>query len=349
MGLVVDANDKSIQILHELQKKLLDLYQAGKKVVLIIDEAQQMPLSTLEEIRLLSNLETETEKLLQIILFGQPELDEHLDTPQIRQLRERITYSFYLTALDWKVADTYLHFRLKKAGHQGRTIFEINAIKLLAKYSDGTLRRMNVLADKAMLAAFLDKSPAVEAKHIRLAMKDSQKSNKKNNAWAYVLIAFMVFLSVTGVAYWFMVSQSPQVSEDMSIVQENAPEVAKPAVATLSIERVQNRLEQEIDGDLLKQRLGAFENWYKIIGKKYTLQLFSSKRDADSKSVRRFLNKVKSSIGVEYVFVRRLGDEEPSYIVYYQSFDHFLDAKKVLENLPTTIRKFQPYIQIVPQ
>ena len=100
LGLKVDPEKQSIQLLHLLQKRLLELYKEGRKVVLLIDEAQQMPLKTLEEIRLLSNLETETEKLLQIILFGQPELDEHIDSPSVRQLRERITYSFYLSPLD---------------------------------------------------------------------------------------------------------------------------------------------------------------------------------------------------------------------------------------------------------
>lgn len=348
LGLEVDANDKSIQILYELQKKLLDLYQAGKKVVLIIDEAQQMPLSTLEEIRLLSNLETETEKLLQIILFGQPELDDHLDTPTIRQLRERITYSFYLTALDWKVADTYLHFRLKKAGHQGRAIFKTSAIKLLAKYSDGTLRRMNVLADKAMLAAFLGKSPVVEAKHIRQAMKDSQKSNKNNNVWGYLLTALVVFLSITGLAYWFMVASS-SVPEGVSIVQENTAKVVGSSVAGLPIKRVQGVLERESEGGLLTQRLGAFNNWHKTVGKKYTIQLFSTKRNADSKLVTRFLSKMKRSIGIEQVFVRRFGDNKSGYIIYYQSFNYFLDAKEALEKLPDAVRKFQPYIQVIPQ
>ena len=223
LGLQVDPSDKSIQILHVLQQKLLEFYQEGKKVVLVVDEAQQMPLKTLEEIRLLSNLETETEKLLQIVLFGQPELDEHIDTPSVRQLRERITYSFYLSPLDWQMTDKYLHFRLEKAGHQGRAIFDKSAIKLLTRYADGTLRRLNVLADKSLLAAFLQKSPVVEVKHVKLALKDNIKGHKKSEALNYVALAFLFAACVFAAAYFLIpVSNQGLTSEALLINEESA-------------------------------------------------------------------------------------------------------------------------------
>ncbi|MEW5057811.1 MAG: AAA family ATPase [Cycloclasticus sp.] len=205
LGVDVDESKQSIQVLHLLQKKLFEIYENGKKVVLIIDEAQQMPLTTLEEVRLLSNLETETEKLLQIIMFGQPELDEHIDTPSIRQLRERITYSFYLSPLTHTLVETYLAFRLKKAGHQGRGIFKQRAIKSLTKSSHGTLRRLNVLADKALLAAFLDQKAEVDSKHVKMALQDGAKGQKqqRTGAVAAVLSVIAVLLGV-GVFYWLV-------------------------------------------------------------------------------------------------------------------------------------------------
>jgi len=205
LGVDVDDSKQSIQILHLLQKKLFEIYEEGKRVVLIIDEAQQMPLATLEEIRLLSNLETETEKLLQIIMFGQPELDEHIDTPSVRQLRERITYSFYLSPLTHALVETYLAFRLKKAGHQGRGIFKQSAIKHLTKSSHGTLRRLNVLADKALLAAFLDQKAEVDAQHVKIALQDGAKGQKqgRTGAVAAVLSVIAVLLGV-GVFYWLV-------------------------------------------------------------------------------------------------------------------------------------------------
>ena len=199
LGQNVDQGQQPIQMLHRLQRKLFELYQAGKRVVLVIDEAQQMPLETLEEIRLLSNLETETEKLLQIILFGQPELDQHIDAPSVRQLRERITYSFYLNPLDWMSAERYLSFRLDKAGNQGREIFSKSAIKLLSKCSNGTLRRLNILADKALLAAYLKKSVLVTPGHVKAALKDGQVQLSAKNKW---LAAGGLSLLLAGLLLW---------------------------------------------------------------------------------------------------------------------------------------------------
>ena len=349
LGLVVDAGDQSIQILHVLQSKLLDLYQAGKKVVLIIDEAQQMPLSTLEEIRLLSNLETETEKLLQIILFGQPELDEHLDTPQIRQLRERITYSFYLTALDWKKADSYIQFRLKKAGHKGRTIFKPNAIKLLAKCSDGTLRRMNVLADKALLAAFLDKSSVVEPKHIRLAMKDSQKGQIKRNLFAYSAISLIVFLVLASAVNWLINKTEYQPSVDLlGETMKDEPVVA--AIKKMeAVGFLQTSEDKILAGQtILEQRVLAYEKWREQSAGKYALQIFSIKNNVTDMEINRYLSKVIKHLNLNQVFVRKIGDKQRDYIVYYQSFYNFSDASKALSQLPNEVKKYQPYVNRVP-
>lgn len=200
LGQNVDQGHQQIQILHSLQRKLFELYQAGKRVVLVIDEAQQMPLETLEEIRLLSNLETETEKLLQVILFGQPELDQHIDAPSVRQLRERITYSFYLNPLDWVSAERYLSFRLNKAGNQGREIFSKEAVKLLSKCSDGTLRRLNILADKALLAAYLKKSVLVTPGHVKAALEDGQVQSSFKKKWLGV--GGLSLLLITGFLIW---------------------------------------------------------------------------------------------------------------------------------------------------
>ena len=102
---------------------LLERHAAGKQVVMFVEESQTMPLATLEEIRLLSNLETAHSKLLQIVLFGQPELEENLRQPQIRQLRERITHSFRLSPLKPDEIRDYLNFRLRAAGYRGPDIF----------------------------------------------------------------------------------------------------------------------------------------------------------------------------------------------------------------------------------
>ena len=157
-----------------LQNHLIERHAQGRQVVIFVEEAQGMPLPTLEEIRLLSNLETKNDKLLQIVLFGQPELDENLNQPHIRQLKERITHSFNLGPLaDHDIAD-YLIYRLRTAGYFGPPLFTKGAIKRIAKASKGLVRRINILADKTLLAAFAENAYAITPKHVDIAVKDSE-------------------------------------------------------------------------------------------------------------------------------------------------------------------------------
>ena len=133
-----------------------------------------MPLATLEEIRLLSNLETGTEKLLQIVLFGQPELDAHLALPHMRQLKERITHSFTLAPLPPRDIKDYLNFRLRAAGYHGPDLFGPEVLRIIADASEGLTRRINIFADKTLLAAFAAGTHTVTADHARAAVTDTQ-------------------------------------------------------------------------------------------------------------------------------------------------------------------------------
>ena len=142
------AGKRSDEVLRELHGDLIAKHAAGKQVVLLVEEAQAMPLDTLEEIRLLTNLETARNKLLQIVLFGQPELDAHLNLPHMRQLKERITHSFEVPAMAPELVADFLDFRLRAAGYQGATVFSIEAARLIARCSKGIVRRINILATR---------------------------------------------------------------------------------------------------------------------------------------------------------------------------------------------------------
>ena len=133
-----------------------------------------MPLATLEEIRLLSNLETGKEKLLQIVLFGQPELDEHLNLPHMRQLKERITHAFGLAPLPPRDIKDYIDFRLRAAGYHGPDLFGPEVLRIIADASEGLTRRINIYADKTLLAAFAAGTHTVSADHARAAVSDTQ-------------------------------------------------------------------------------------------------------------------------------------------------------------------------------
>ncbi len=185
--LQIDSRGERVTILlRSLQERLIKLYAAGRRVVVLIDEAHAMPIETLEEVRLLSNLESNRHKLLQIVLFGQPELDAHLAAPNMRQLKERITHSFRLEPLVRSDVESYIDFRMRAAGYRGPNVFAPPAMKLITRASEGLTRRINILADKSLLAAFADSTHQVGAKHARAAVRDSEFGARRwgaPNAW----------------------------------------------------------------------------------------------------------------------------------------------------------------------
>ncbi|MFY9315564.1 MAG: AAA family ATPase, partial [Burkholderiales bacterium] len=167
------ANDPAVPALRELQAKLIELYASGRRVVVMIDEAHAMPDDTLEQVRLLSNLESSRHKLLQIVLFGQPELDESLAKPTMRQLKDRITHSFRTRPLAPDEVAKYVSFRMRTAGYKGPELFSDAAIAAIARASSGLTRRINVLCDKALLAAFAGDTHGVTPREVRSAIADS--------------------------------------------------------------------------------------------------------------------------------------------------------------------------------
>ncbi|MEX2367373.1 MAG: AAA family ATPase [Pseudohongiellaceae bacterium] len=186
LNLAVDSATDRLMVMQKLQEYLLQQHGNGVSVVVFVEEAQSMPIETLEEIRLLSNLETHRHKLMQIVLFGQPELDRKLQMKSIRQLRERITHSFDLQPLNTDSVSEYIRFRLQAAGCPWPHLFAPKAEKLLARASAGLTRRINILADKSLLAAYADPStrpqprnssgyiqPMVLPRHVRAAIRDS--------------------------------------------------------------------------------------------------------------------------------------------------------------------------------
>ncbi len=182
LGLARDRHDRRDRrdrhnprhVLRTLQKYLLQCYGEGKKVVILIDEAHTMPDATLEEIRLLSNLESDRHKLVHIVLFGQPELDFQLAQRHMRPLRERITHNFALEAVRGEEVARYLEFRLRAAGYRGGAVFMPAALKLIHSASEGLLRRVNIIADKALLAAFAHGVRGVDARLARRAIRDAE-------------------------------------------------------------------------------------------------------------------------------------------------------------------------------
>lgn len=169
-----DGAPEAAHVIKRLNRRLLEIAQSGKSVVLCIDEAQTMPRLTLESLRLLSNLETEKRKLIHIVLFGQPELDEMLAAHSARQLRQRIAFHHHLRRLDAAEVGDYVEQRLRLAGYSGAPIFSPAAVKALYHCSAGTPRLINILAHKALLSVFGEGRLQVEPRQVRMAAKDTE-------------------------------------------------------------------------------------------------------------------------------------------------------------------------------
>lgn len=248
-----------LNVMQALQTHLLKRHAEGRQVVIFVEEAQGMPLATLEEIRLLSNLETKQDKLLQIVLFGQPELDENLNKEQIRQLRERITHRFNLSPLQTKDVGEYLIFRLRAAGYHGPHLFTNASIRKLSKAAQGLVRRVNILADKALLAAFADNVYQVTPKHVKAAIQDSEFAeaaysyqwgrNKALTTWLISLLLIMV-LGVSATLMWQM---SAAKQGQAQLVQSPAKSASTPELkAQIATNQGANVASTGVKSDLVK-------------------------------------------------------------------------------------------------
>ncbi len=189
------------RILKAVQDRLIEKYAKGVRVVVILDEAHAMPCEALEELRLLYNLESGSEKLLTIVLFGQPELDEKLAASRMRQLRDRIVHQFSVLPLSKESVRDYLGFRMRMAGYPGESPFSASACAKIHRASRGFMRRIHVLADKALLAAYVEGTLRIEARHVGVAVKDSgyaAPASGRKAAAALLLLLFFVSADLSG-------------------------------------------------------------------------------------------------------------------------------------------------------
>jgi len=171
LGIESKARSKS-DLIDALYQSLLQRIQAGRQIIVIIDEAQNLPFEVLEQVRLLSNLEADDQKLMQIVLIGQPELDEKLQERRLRQLRQRILVYYKLRSLTRQETMRYIEHRLTLAGASGESLLTRRALRLIHKRSRGVPRLINNLCDKAFLAAFVQEKDRVGVREVRRAYRE---------------------------------------------------------------------------------------------------------------------------------------------------------------------------------
>ncbi|HHQ4702780.1 TPA: MSHA fimbrial biogenesis protein MshM [Aeromonas hydrophila] len=189
LGLAV-RDQSELDLTDRIHRHLIALHQQGSRVVVLIDEAQALPDETLEAIRLFGNLETESSKLLQIVLFGQPELDARLAKPHLRQLRQRIGFSYCLRPLRFDETRAYLEHRLQISGYRGAPLFGGRALHLLWRASRGIPRLINILAQKCLMLAYGQGARQIDSRLVRLAVRDTDDARRfvPRRWWPLVLL-----------------------------------------------------------------------------------------------------------------------------------------------------------------
>lgn len=214
LGLEVEHEKGRHHVMGEINKQLMSIKESGKQVVFLLDEAQAIPEETIEVLRLLTNLETETEKLLQVVLFGQPELNDLLARDSLRQLRQRVTFSYTLPTLTLEEVGSYINHRLNRSGFPGVNLFNSKAIQDLTRASAGIPRLINILCHKALLVAYGRGDTKITSAHIERAIMDTEDvridknfsadSKKSGPDWTAIAITAISASLLTFLAGYFL-------------------------------------------------------------------------------------------------------------------------------------------------
>jgi septal ring-binding cell division protein DamX len=285
--------------------------------VILIDEAHVMPDETLEQVRLLSNLESNRHKLLQIVLFGQPELDATLAKPSLRQLRDRITHSFRMRPLALVEVSKYLSFRMRAAGYRGPDVFALHAVARLTRAAGGLTRRINILADKALLSAFTENTHAVSERHVRAAIRDSEFAAVARPGRAALFAGAAALAAGVAIGSAVQWGLSNQVAEPLAVqalapaqaaVQETPAPALPPAPASppqlLELDQAR-RMDGYSPGtqQLLAQRIAATRQVLQNSpDEHYAVELFVTEND-DPARMERFLIRARDMVPLEELFV----------------------------------------------
>jgi type II secretory pathway predicted ATPase ExeA len=377
LGIQIPEHSRASTVMRALQEDLVELYADGKQVVVLIDEAHAMPMETLEEIRLLSNLESNRHKLLQLVLFGQPEINETLARSDMRQLRERITHNFNLEPLVREDIAQYLDFRMRAASYRGPSVFAPAALKLIAKASQGLTRRVNILADKALLASFAAGSHQVGAKEAKAAIKDADFSDSRpvktgrslppGLFWAAA--GALAMLTLTGV--WRLVAPptidavvatptqaAPVASQPIQATAPPSPpastppaETAPPPAATATAPPEPANLVPVVSANttstpLLDKLLVESRPWIDSVAEnRWFLQLYTTVDSAHPDRVEAFLRQAQNS-GADATQLRVYHSELSDisrYGIVYGDYASRKDAVKGLDTLPAELKRYRPY------
>jgi MSHA biogenesis protein MshM len=353
------SRERTTVALRALQEHLIGLYAAGRRVVILIDEAHAMPEDTLEQVRLLSNLESNRHKLLQIVLFGQPELDATLAKSGLRQLRDRITNAFRMRPLAAPEVAKYLSFRMRAAGYRGPDVFSAGAVRKVWRASGGLTRRINILADKSLLAAFTENAHAVTERGVKAAIADAEfaaaaPGRSSLGPW-YAAAALAAGVVIGVAAAWQVHDPAPKAIAAAPLPRE--PFAVKEVVQVpetpekLLSESQAERLSKYSPGrqQLLRERIAATQDRLeRAPDERYAIELFITD-NTDPARMERFLIRARDLVPLDEVLVIPLmrGSDSRLRVAYgeFASREEALEARgrlppRYLKAFTTSLRSF---------
>lgn len=375
LGIRLGTSFDPVTAFEKLNAHLLELHQQGYRAVLLVEEAQAMPRETLEQIRLLGNLETQHAKLLQVILFAQPELEETLAKREMRQLRDRISHAFTLAPLSRNEIRDYLQFRLAPNNGAVESLFSSRAVKAIYKHSRGMIRRVNLLADKGLLAAYARGVLQVDRMDIRLAARDNTLGTVNWRRRLRLWLAANALLAVTIFPLYSMLQSNPvssnsetalserqadtnnAIAEDKSATpaniasDSNVARVNPVAVTdTSSKDQILKPMQTTIT-DITAARLAATQHWLSSVDpSRYTLQLMTSfiTRPHQLSGLKQLLQRDSIRVYADRLFLLpgQIG-AEAVYVLSFAEFPDYQAAQQAINDIPHEFSQFKPLIRTV--
>jgi type II secretory pathway predicted ATPase ExeA len=349
-----------------LHQELLRRHAEGERVLLVIDEAHAMPVESLEEVRLLSNLETGQNKLVNIMLFGQPELDTLLAEHRLRQVRDRVIHRFELPPLPRDEGATYIDHRLRIAGWSGGKLFTDAAIALLHKASGGRARRINLLADKAMLSAYAEGLKRIDKRHVKSACEelhaDPATTDQGGFPWlrvcfASLLLSVVMTGAALGIVGWHRPDAAPIALQALAptpppasatvpsptagMVQPGTPSVAPAAPHLPTPVAATPTRSDSTPVSVAAQRTASLLKDQNLHG--YTLQLATLPPGAD---LTNYMNSIDRRIDFSSIYLHNQNNGGKLHsVVYFGRYAKRDEARTALNDLPETLKANQPQIR----
>ncbi len=336
LGLDPTAAPGAPTALERLQSALIERHEAGRRVVLFIDEAHAMSADALEEVRRLSNLETSRHKLLNIVLFGQPELDELLAQPRLRQLRERVVQRLRLPPLPSAQVADYVECRLRAAGYRGAALFAPPALRRLRRRSQGLTRRINLLADKALLACYARGACRVECADVRRAERELAFAQPRLPRLLAAAALALVPALLAGA--WLLARpllSSAATAPQATHAQPTAPTLASSASAQ--------------QGDALAEALRAAQRWPQAPGT-HAVRLMTL-REPDAERLAERLAALRATLANDAAQIGAVTNAARPhlYVVYLGPFADAAAAERARQALPEEVQSHRPLVARWPE